>query len=89
MGRAKRRLGFTPETWMKRAACASHGDPDLWFPDGDRQREAEAVAICRQECPVRAGCLAYALGNDIESGVWGGTTEGERRQLRDKRAVAS
>jgi WhiB family transcriptional regulator, redox-sensing transcriptional regulator len=88
MGRARRRLAL-PSAWMAQAACASHGDPDLWFPDGDRHREAEAVAICRQECPVPAGCLAYALGNDIESGVWGGVTEDERRQVRDKRAVAS
>jgi WhiB family redox-sensing transcriptional regulator len=89
MGRAKRWLALMPSARMEQAACASHGDPDLWFPDGDRQREAEAVAICRQECPVPAGCLAYALGNNIESGVWGGTTEDERRQMRDKQAVAS
>lgn len=88
MGRARRRLAL-PSAWMGQAACASHGDPDLWFPDGDRQRQAEAVAICRRECPVLAGCLAYALGNTIESGVWGGRTEDERCQMRDKRAVAS
>jgi WhiB family transcriptional regulator, redox-sensing transcriptional regulator len=89
MGRAKRRLALMPSAWMEHAACASHGDPDLWFPHGDRQREAEAAAICRRECSVPARCLAYALGNSIESGVWGGTTEDERRQMRDKRAVAS
>ena len=87
MGRAKRRPAL-PSAWMGQAACASHGDRDLWFPDGNRQREAEAVAIC-QGCPVPVRCLAYALGNNIESGVWGGTTEDERRQMRGKRAVAS
>ena len=89
MGWAKQRLVLTPAAWMEQAACASHRDPDLWFPDGDRQREAEAVAICRQQCPVPAGCLAHALGNNIESGVWGGMTEDERRQMREKRAVVS
>jgi WhiB family redox-sensing transcriptional regulator len=89
MGRAKWRLAPTPSTWMEPAACASHPDADLWFPDADRQREAQAVTICRDQCPVRVKCLSYALGNGIESGVWGGTTEVERRQMPDGREVAS
>ena len=89
MGRAKWRLASTPSTWMEQAACDSHADPDLWFPDGDRQREAQAVTICRDQCPVRVKCLSYALGNGIEFGVWGGTTEVERRQMPDGREVAS
>ena len=89
MGRAKPHLALGPPAWMELAAYACHSDPDLWFPDGDPCREAEAVAICRQECTVSVGCLAYALGNKTESGVWGGTPEDERRQVRDKPAVAS
>lgn len=36
-------------------------------------------------CPVRALCLAEALDNRIEWGVWGGLTERERRQLLRQR----
>jgi WhiB family redox-sensing transcriptional regulator len=36
-------------------------------------------------CPVRAECLAEALDNEIEWGVWGGLTERERRALLRKR----
>jgi hypothetical protein len=35
---------------------------------------------CRH-CPVVAECLAYALGNQMEFGVWGGMTERQRRVL--------
>jgi WhiB family redox-sensing transcriptional regulator len=36
--------------------------------------------VCRS-CPVRFECLADALDNRIEFGVWGGMTERERRAL--------
>ena len=39
-----------------------------------------AKSICRS-CPVRYECLADALDNRIEFGVWGGMTERERRAL--------
>lgn len=36
-------------------------------------------------CPVRTECLAEALDNRIEFGVWGGMTERERRSLLRRR----
>jgi len=36
--------------------------------------------VCRT-CPVRLECLDEALTHDY-SGVWGGTTEAERRAIR-------
>ncbi len=36
-------------------------------------------------CPVRTECLAEALDNQIEWGVWGGMTERERRALLRRR----
>ena len=40
-------------------------------------------------CPVRTECLAEALDNQIEWGVWGGMTERERRALLRRRPNAS
>jgi hypothetical protein len=37
-------------------------------------------------CPVRFECLAEALDNRIEWGVWGGMTERERRLLLRQRS---
>ena len=63
--------------WPSVAACRN-GDPDALFVQGAEQNVAKR--ICRS-CPVRYECLADALDNRIEFGVWGGMTERERRAL--------
>lgn len=67
--------------WTARAACKGT-DPDELFVRGDAQNRAKL--ICRG-CPVRTECLADALDNRIEFGVWGGMTERERRALLRQR----
>jgi WhiB family redox-sensing transcriptional regulator len=65
---------------MDRARC-TQTDPELFFPE-QGSPGAEAKRICRQ-CPVRPDCLAYALAStDRLPGIWGGTAESERRELR-------
>lgn len=63
------------------AACAQV-DPDLWFPEmgSGANTTRHAVAVCRQ-CPLIHDCLAYALPRALD-GIWGGTTEGQRRRMR-------
>jgi WhiB family redox-sensing transcriptional regulator len=63
--------------WVLKAQCRST-DPDELFVTGKAQNKA--TAICR-DCPVVAECLADALDNQIEFGVWGGMTERQRRAL--------
>lgn len=65
------------DNWAARGNCVT-SDPDALFVRGRAQREAKVV--CR-ECPVRLDCLADALDNCTEFGVWGGMTERERRAL--------
>lgn len=67
--------------WPSQAACR-HADPDALFVLGAAQNRAKVV--CRG-CPVRTECLADALDNRIEFGVWGGMTERERRALLRRR----
>src|ERR1700744_1014003 len=67
--------------WTTRAACKGT-DPDELFVQGAAQNRAKL--ICRG-CPVRTECLADALDNGIEFGVWGGRTERERRALLRRR----
>jgi WhiB family redox-sensing transcriptional regulator len=67
--------------WTSRAAC-QESDPDELFVQGAAQNRAKL--ICRG-CTVRTECLADALDNRIEFGVWGGMTERERRALLRRR----
>lgn len=53
-------------------------DPDLLFLKGKAQNRVKLVC---QGCPARIRCLAEALNDRIEFGVWGGMTERERRKL--------
>jgi WhiB family redox-sensing transcriptional regulator len=63
--------------WASTAACLSV-DPEEFFVDGAAQHKA--AQICRH-CPVIAECLADALDNQIDFGVWGGMTVRQRRVL--------
>ncbi len=73
--------------WQRRASC--HGMADVFFgpevedPDVRQAREAEAKAICAG-CQVLRRCLTYRLSveGQLDSGVWGGKDELERRQMR-------
>lgn len=41
-------------------------------------------AICA-DCPVAQECLDYALEQGFTTGIWGGTSEHERRGMRARR----
>ncbi|MBP8920659.1 MAG: WhiB family transcriptional regulator [Micropruina sp.] len=64
------------DSWPLLAKC--RGLQDDMFPDGADQKRARTICL---GCQVRAECLAEALDNRIEWGVWGGMTERERRRL--------
>ena len=63
--------------WTARAACRT-SDPDALFVQGAAQNRAKVIC---QGCQVRTECLADALDNRVEFGVWGGMTERQRRAL--------
>ena len=67
--------------WAAQAACRST-DPDSLFVQGAAQNRAKAICV---GCNVRTECLADALDNRVEFGVWGGMTERERRALLRRR----
>jgi WhiB family transcriptional regulator, redox-sensing transcriptional regulator len=74
-------------SWQQHGLCRSV-DAAVFFPPSthfehkpEREaREDRAKEICA-ECTVREQCLDYALAVREPHGVWGGTSEQERKQM--------
>jgi WhiB family redox-sensing transcriptional regulator len=79
-----RTIDWDLDDWRAVAACRDT-DPDLFFPVGTTgvalEQIAAAKAVCRS-CDAQSACLEFALATNQESGIWGGTSEEERRKLR-------
>ncbi|MDQ1355709.1 MAG: WhiB family transcriptional regulator, redox-sensing transcriptional regulator [Acidimicrobiaceae bacterium] len=70
--------------WRDQANCR-FTSAELFFPVGSTGVASgvarAAKAVCHT-CEVRKACLQYALETNQENGIWGGTTEDERRTMR-------
>lgn len=71
--------------WQQFGACRSE-DASLFFSPETEGREDKQVRLEKAKricgrCIVREFCRAYALENEEEFGVWGGLSEGERKEL--------
>lgn len=73
--------------WQERANC--DGVPTDFFYPEKGQTATAALRVCRGcDLNVKAECLQWALDNN-ERGIWGGTTEQERRKMRRQQGVAA
>jgi WhiB family redox-sensing transcriptional regulator len=63
---------------MLRAACRGT-NPEVFF--AQKVKDLRVAKRMCQACPVRYECLAEALDGPVHSGLWGGLSERERRQL--------
>jgi WhiB family redox-sensing transcriptional regulator len=61
-------------------------DPAIFFPNDGVGVQA-AQRICA-ECPVKTNCLEQALNDRMCHGVWGGTSERERRRMLRHRRLS-
>lgn len=69
--------------WLDQAECLGL-NPDIFFADkGDTKAIRVAKSICNG-CVVRSECLEFALENN-QSGVMGGTSERDRRNIKTER----
>ncbi|AXK37504.1 WhiB family transcriptional regulator [Streptomyces armeniacus] len=77
-----------PGDWRATSACRDE-EPELFFPVGDTgpalAQIEEAKAVCRR-CPAMDSCLNWALENGQDHGVWGGTSEDDRRRMKRRAA---
>jgi len=69
------------EDWSTKARCIET-QPDELFVRGAAQNRVKRLCT---GCPVKTECLAEALDDRVEWGVWGGMTERERRALLHRR----
>jgi WhiB family redox-sensing transcriptional regulator len=77
--------------WRSRAACLS-ADPDLFFPISATGASARQITQAKRfcaRCLVCAECGDFARVNPDLQGIWGGTTDDERKKLRRARARAA
>ncbi len=65
--------------WVSKARCRGSTDPEEFFRS--RSEESDCISRHCRHCPVVAECLADALDNQMEFGIWGGMTARERRAL--------
>ena len=79
-----RTIDWDEQDWRAQAACRNI-EPDFFFPSGTTGQAVDQIdaakAVCRS-CCSRSECLEFALATNQESGVWGATSEEERRKLR-------
>lgn len=79
-----RTVEWDSEDWRTAAACRDT-DPDLFFPVGTTGQAIDQIDAAKAVCGLCASqpaCLEFALATNQESGVWGATSEEERRKLR-------
>jgi len=80
-------------TWLSQAKC--RGLPgNLFYAEyqhnNSQVQEAKSVCLGTHpdhpgRCPVLEACLDYAIANGERYGVWGGTSERERRRIKRQR----
>ena len=79
-----RTFDWDMDDWRTVAACRST-EPDMFFPIGSTGSALDQIAAAKRVCAACEAlnpCLEFALATNQESGVWGGTSEEERRKLR-------
>lgn len=73
--------GSLEENWRDQSLCRAYPQ-ELFFPERENAETIpKAKAVCHA-CPVQEQCLDYALADPGLVGIWGGTTDRERRRLR-------
>lgn len=92
-----RRVDIVPRFVLKDSPACAETDPELFFPQETESWDgkflskyidvAAAKKIC-SECPLKVDCLEYALVN-VEAGIWGGTTEEQRKHMKKKHKIKS
>lgn len=80
---------FAP-AWMDDPGVKCKGLTTFFYPNRPSSEVAQAKGVCngldgQLPCPFRDECLRYAIDNHEGYGVWGGTSERDRRKIQRAR----
>lgn len=83
-------VGDDEPEWMEDAKCRGITATSLFYPDRSNDQVMQAKAVCKgldgsAPCPVLQTCFDYAMDTEEKFGVWGGTSERERRRIKKSR----
>lgn len=83
-------LSSYPPAWMDEQGVKCKGLTTFFYPNNPSSEVAQAKAVCNgldglAACPFRDACLKYAIVNHEGFGVWGGTSERDRRKIQRAR----
>ncbi len=80
-------LAVVDQDWRDGALCRDTS-PELFFPVGVTGPAIGQIAAAKQicsNCDSATPCLEFAIVFRQDTGVWGGTSEEERRMIRRSR----
>lgn len=89
MAIARDAFSVLPE-WMDDQRVKCKGLTSFFFPNRPSSEVAKAKAVCNgldgnRACPMRETCIRHAIDNHEPYGVWGGTSERDRRRIHQAR----
>lgn len=70
-----------PQDWVEKAYCKNKPTKNFFPGQGDTTVKKVIQETCNN-CEVKQPCLNYAIRNNIRYGIWGATSERQRRSLR-------
>lgn len=76
--------------WMEEPDVKCSGVTSFFYPSDESTEVSQAKAVCNgldgsPVCGHRKECLTYAIDNHESFGVWGGTSERDRRKIQRAR----
>jgi hypothetical protein len=76
--------------WMDDQRVKCKGLTDFFYPNKPSSEVTQAKAVCNgldgnPPCPMRHICLQHAIDFHEAYGVWGGTSERDRRKIQRAR----
>ena len=82
-------FAFLP-AWMDDPRVKCKGVTGFMYPNQPSSEVSKAKALCNgldgdPPCPLRSVCLRHAIDNHEAYGVWGGTSERDRRKIQRAR----